>query len=161
MPSPLPMRHKLLLVGPPEALAAALGPLSPNTTRDVAALGTLLWLRPEQWLLVSGGDVRGELETRLAEPADVLDVGARFLEFAVTGPAAVDILASGCSLDFRPKAFGPGQCAQSRIEQVPVILHREAFDRFVVFVERPLARYLSSWLELAAADTAAGSADGV
>ena len=105
----------------------------------------MLWLRPDQWLLCleDGAD-----RAALARPGiTVLDAGARFVEFVLAGPTAVPRLASGCSLDFRPRAFAPGTCAQSRLEQVPVILHREALDRFTLFVERPLARYLARWLE--------------
>ena len=148
----VPARDKVLLVGPPAALAAAFGSIEPNATRDDPGLGLLLWLRPDQWLLRLSPEpaARDALPARIAgRGITVLEAGARFVEFGVTGAAAADLLAGGCSLDFRPHVFVPGSCAQSRIEQVPVILHREALDRFTVIVERPLARYLGQWLEQA------------
>lgn len=142
------MRDKALLVGSPAALAAGYGALAPNSTRRCAE-GLLLWLRPDQWLLLGDG-LLGKGDGLLSRPGvAVLEAGARFVETTLAGPNAVDLLASGCSLDFRPRAFPVGACAQSRLEQVPVILHREALDRFTVYVERPLARYLALWLEAA------------
>ena len=143
-------RDKLILAGLPASLAAALTPLAPNGVVPLAGCGELLWLRPDQWLLRLSpeGAARDALQARLAgRDITVLEAGARFVEFGVSGAAVADLLAGGCSLDFRPHAFAPGSCAQSRIEQVPVILHREALDRFTVIVERPLARYLWQWLE--------------
>ena len=140
----LPVRDKVLLVGTPAALAAAFGTLAPNAVRNMPGQGLLLWLRPEQWLLLGGRPVTG------GEVA-VLEAGARFVEFGLAGARAADLLAAGCSIDFRERAFAPGRCAQSRIEQVPVILYREALDRFTVIVERPLARYLGRWLGHSAA----------
>ena len=140
----LPSRPRHLLVGRPEALAAALGPLPPNTSREMSGGGRLLWLRPDQWLLLGG-------RPATAGEVTILDAGARFVEFGIAGAGAADLLAAGCSLDFRERAFAPGRCAQSRIEQVPVTLHREALDRFTVIVERPLARYLWRWLQHSAA----------
>lgn len=142
------MRDRVLLVGTPEALAAGYGSLAAGGTRALAGAGTLLWLRPDQWLLCLDD---APDRAQLSRPGvAVLEAGARFVEFVVAGPSAVARLAGGCGLDFRPRAFAPGTCAQSRIDPVPVILHREALDRFTLYVERPLARYFAQWLAEAA-----------
>jgi sarcosine oxidase subunit gamma len=76
----------------------------------------------------------------------VFDAGARYVEFAVAGRGAVAVLNAGCSLDLREAAFPVDVCAQTRFDQVPVLLFRPSPERFEVFVERPLAHHLWLWL---------------
>jgi sarcosine oxidase subunit gamma len=60
-------------------------------------------------------------------------------------------LAHGCSLDIHPRVFGPGQCAQTLLARVPVIIHQRGDEpSFDIYVQRSLAEYLWSWLEDAA-----------
>jgi heterotetrameric sarcosine oxidase gamma subunit len=49
-----------------------------------------------------------------------------------------------CSI--RAAAFTVEHCAQSRFDQVPILIYRTAPDRFEVLTERPLARHLWQWL---------------
>lgn len=140
---------KRLLVGSADAVGAMLGwmpPTTPNTAAPVAA-GLCLWLAPEQWLVIGDATM-----TSSSSDARALDVGARWATFTVRGPDAADLLNAGCSLDLRERAFAPGRCAQSRVEQVPVIVYRRALDDFDVLVERPLAPHFELWLREAARD---------
>ncbi len=133
------LEAKRLLIGTLSTLQDLLGwrpPSEPNTSAQTPD-GLCLWLRPDQWLLFGG------LAARHRGSTAVLDVSSRWSAFAVT----VDVLAAGCSLDLRERTFAVGRCAQTRIEQVPVILHRRSRDRFDVLVERPLAHYFGLWLE--------------
>jgi heterotetrameric sarcosine oxidase gamma subunit len=139
-------RHEIpkrLLVGRPEALQILLGwspPAAPNRSADTP-FGPCLWLRPDQWLLLGGA-----LPVTHAGSAAILDAGSRWTTLRISGPDAVDVIAAGCSLDLR--AFTPGACTQTRIEQAPVILYRRATNDFDVLVERPLADYLQNFLSL-------------
>ncbi len=142
-------RPARLLVGTPAALATLLGwtpPTAPNTCADTPA-GACLWLAPDRWLLFGDGVV-----VTHSGSAAVLDAGARWSAFEIGGADAEDLLSAGCSLDLRESRFAAGTCAQTRIEQVPVILHRHAKHEIDVLVERPLAHHLELWLREAARD---------
>jgi len=145
-------RAKLLLVGDrfgieqlvPAALAAE---LPPNTTLRAEGLGVCLWLRPDQRLWLLSHDVSPQsFGKRSAADAWALDVGARYVEFELAGAHAAAVLNTGCSLDLRPAAFAVERCAQSRFDQVPILIYRTAPDRFEVLTERPLAHHLWRWL---------------
>jgi sarcosine oxidase subunit gamma len=140
---------KQLLVGSADAVGALLGwtpPRAPNTTATAAG-GVCLWLRPDQWLLIGSAMIAAP-----SEDAHVLDVGARWVNFRIRGANAAGLLNAGCSLDLREHAFAAGRCAQTRIEQVPVILYRREPHEFDVLVERPLAHHFELWLREAALD---------
>jgi sarcosine oxidase subunit gamma len=130
---------KRLLTGQADALRALVGwspPSVPNTTAQTRD-GLCLWLAPDRWLLL------GESLIQHRGSSAVLDVSSRWSTFSV----GADTLAAGCSLDLRSRTFAVGRCAQTRIEQVPVIVYRCAADAFDVLVERPLAHHLGLWLE--------------
>jgi sarcosine oxidase, subunit gamma len=142
-------RSKQLLVGSADAVGALLGwmpPRAPNTTATAAG-GMCLWLRPDQWLLIGGATIAAQ-----SADAHVLDVDARWVTFTIRGADAAGLLNAGCSLDLREHVFAAGRCAQTRIEQVPVILHRREPHEFDVLVERPLAHHFERWLREAALD---------
>jgi len=139
---------KRLLLGDAMALSVLLGWTPPdvaNTSTSTAA-GRCLWLGPKQWLLL------GTATMAQSGRAVIADAGARWSRLAIDGMHAADLLAQGCSLDLREAKFGLGGCAQTRIEQVPVILERTAANEFQVLVERPLAHHLELWLREAARD---------
>jgi sarcosine oxidase subunit gamma len=84
----------------------------------------------------------------------VVDVTAARLAVELGGAGRFDLLASGCSLDLHPRAWGPGRCAQTLVSRVPVILHERA-DTTVVLVRSSLADHLLAVL----LDAAEGLAD--
>ncbi len=148
-------RAKLLLLGDTLAVMKRLPgvgiPVLPNTVVLTAGLGECLWLRPNQRLLVlsppgRASRIAGEIRATNAPDAWVLDAGARYVEFKVSGPGAAAVLNAGCSLDLREAAFPVETCAQSRFDQIPVLLFRYSPERFEIFAERPLARHLWLWL---------------
>jgi sarcosine oxidase subunit gamma len=156
-------RAKLLLLGDSgavmKALPKSLGvPVHPNTVVRTAGLGACVWLRPNQrLLLLSGTDhaLRTAARIRAANAPDAwaLDAGARYVEFEVSGYGASAALNGGCSLDLREAAFPVDTCAQSRFDQIPVLLLRSSSERFEILVERPLAPHLWLWLCRAASNT--------
>jgi sarcosine oxidase subunit gamma len=149
-------RDKLLLLGDAPALVRALPedvgiPLNPNSVVRTRGLGICLWLSPTQRLLLLETQSEAPLSTarvRALNSTDAwaFDAGARYVEFAVAGRGAVAVLNAGCSLDMREAAFPVDTCAQTRFDQVPVLLFRPSAERFEVFVERPLAHYLWLWM---------------
>jgi heterotetrameric sarcosine oxidase gamma subunit len=130
-------RTRVLLAGDGGPWTAAL-PRVANATTSLPGVGRILWLRPDRWLLLAAAPI--DL------PPDAIDVSSRYAGVTLRGARAIEAIAGGCSLDLREQRFAAGTCAQSRIEQLPAILLREAADAFTVMVERPLAHWFERWL---------------
>ena len=131
-------------------------PQAPNTSNETLSL-SVLWLAPDEWMLVcaggSEGDVVASLEGAVAEfHASVVDVTDARTVFRLSGAGARNLLAKGCALDFHPRAFGLGDVAQTMLAKAAVILHQttddadEAGPVFDIYVPRSFADYLWSWL---------------
>jgi len=133
-----------------ESVLGATPPSAPNTVA-VAGAASLLWLAPDQWLAVGTGDLASRLTAVLGTLHHlVCDVsaGRRVLELA--GPAARTVLSKGMSLDLHPRAFKPGQCAQSALARVPVLLHQlDESPRYRLYLRRSFAPYILAWLNAA------------
>lgn len=128
-------------------------PLEPNR---VAAMGAVrvLWLGPDEWLVTASEGGEGGLGERLAriEGATITDLSSSRAVIAVSGPAARRLLEAGCGLDLHPRAVAPGDCAQTLLARVPVIIDPVApAPAYRVFVRRSLARWLAHWMIDAAA----------
>jgi sarcosine oxidase subunit gamma len=80
----------------------------------------------------------------------LFDVSASRVAYVVDGPRAVDVLATGCPLDFDPRLFGAGQCRQSLYGRVPALFYRQATTpACTVLVARSFAR--DTWHSLCTA----------
>lgn len=156
----LPFTTQLTLrVDPDSAAARAVAnviggplPLVPNTAECRGALD-VLWMGPDEWLLVSWEPTPSVLEPELRAAcgdgfASVVDVSAQRTIIELTGPAARTVLARGCALDLHPSRLGAGRCAQTLLGQAQVILQPLASEPDVlrVFVRASFARYLADWL---------------
>jgi sarcosine oxidase, subunit gamma len=120
-------------------------PLAPNTTSRSDAL-TALWLGPASWLLVAAtaSSLAGFAAKRDAlNPfgGALFDVSAGRVAWTLSGPSVADVLAKGCPLDFHPRAFASGTCAQSVYGHVNVLLDkRDDMPTFTLMVARSFAR---------------------
>jgi sarcosine oxidase, subunit gamma len=145
----------------PEFVAAArsvLGcalPLAPNT---VAYSGhcTVFWLGPNEWLIVvpdgAATAMMAELQRALhGQFVAVTDVSGGQTIVVLRGEQVRELLAKGCPLDFHPRAFGPGRCAQSHLAKAPILLHQlDHAPTFELIMRRSFADYLWHWLRDAA-----------
>ena len=134
--------------------AASLGfPTVPNTAtttgdRDV------LWLAPDEWLVVGGPGaadaIADELERSLAGlHHSVVDVSANRAVIELTGTSRHDLLSSACPIDLHPRSWGDGRCAQSVFGAAQVLLHeRDGATR--LFVRPSFADYVLDLLLAAA-----------
>ena len=113
-------------------------PLEPNTTAVVDG-HTVLWLGPDEWLVLGGR------EEDYPAAAAAADVSASRVLFELAGDGAADALATGCSLDL--VALAPGRCAQTLLARAQVILVRMEPDRWWILVRPSFAPYLRAWLE--------------
>ncbi len=157
--------------GNAEALAAfesAFGfalPAAANTSAgDADTLA--LWLGPDEWWLVvpgpepeAGPALAAKLRAALTGHfAAVTEVGESRTCIRVAGSSARALLQKGCPLDFHPRAFAAGACAQSILAKAGVTLHLFADETvtegpiFDIYVARSFAEYLWLWLEDAGAE---------
>jgi sarcosine oxidase subunit gamma len=128
-------------------------PMAPNASAKAGAL-TALWLGPTSWLLVAGegcapADFAAKRDALNAAGGALFDLTASRVAWTLSGPQAATVLAKHCPLDFHPRAFGEGACAQSVLGQVDATFYkRDAAPSFTVIVARSLAR--DAWWALCA-----------
>ena len=122
--------------GDPAAIAAAFrkavgvaAPLVPNTA-DSAEEVSAMWLAPDRWMVVSDRHAPEDLDEALRTALDgaglsaaVNDITSGRTVVRVGGPRGRDLLARGCPLDLHPDAFAAGQCLQSLIGHLNVLMH--------------------------------------
>jgi sarcosine oxidase, subunit gamma len=102
------------------ALGCAL-PLEANTS-TAGDECEVLWLGPDEWLITGDRAANGSHALPVTS-ACLTDVSHGRAAWRLRGPRVRDVLAKGCSLDLHPRAFQPGQCAQTSIAHVGVLLH--------------------------------------
>lgn len=132
---------------------AALGlapPIAPNTVAERAGTA-LLWLGPDEWLVVAGTeapDPRPTLETALSGVfATLVELSDNYAGIRISGAEARPVLEKGWSVDLHPRAFGPGRCAQSHLAHAPALLwQRDELPSYELFVRPSFARYAWDWL---------------
>ena len=116
-------------------------PTQANTVID-AGDKRIYWLGPDEWLVVTPTGQQNKLKADLLDALDgvfcsVVDNSSGLTMIHITGDNAAELLASDCPLDLHPRAFQPGQCAQTRLAKAGMTLS-------------PLADYLLLWLQDAA-----------
>jgi sarcosine oxidase subunit gamma len=77
----------------------------------------------------------------------VTDLSASRAVIEIAGEEARSLLEKGCGVDLHPRAFGPGQCAQTVFAKLPVIIDQlSPAPAYRLFVRRSAARWLADWL---------------
>jgi sarcosine oxidase subunit gamma len=150
-----------------EAVEGALGAAPPLTADTVAeAAGrTVLWLGPDEWLVVGPAgterEIAGALGGALAgRHVSVLDLSAARAVIELGGPKAGEVLAKGCGLDLDRRSFGPGRCAQTLLAKAQVILEQTTDEpAYRLYVRASFATYLARWLIDATAEYRIGGGD--
>jgi sarcosine oxidase subunit gamma len=145
------------------AVSGVLGAAAPDASNTVATSGNIdvLWLGPDEWLIVAHTEAAADLAERLEAALaglhhSLVDVSAGRVALELEGAEARAVLAQGMSLDLHPRAFGPGRCAQTGLARVPVILQQiDATPRFRIFVRASFAPYVAEWLESTIAELVA------
>lgn len=137
-----------------DAVTAVLGvapPAQPNTWIRGNA-GPVIWLGPDEWLVIS--EVTAP-ETREAElraavrPSGgaAVDVSGQRVTLTLRGRHVRDVLAKGCALDLHRTVFRPESSAQTTLGRAGVVLLAgEDPDKFTVLVRQSFAGYLADWL---------------
>lgn len=106
-----------------------------------------LWLGPRSWLVLSLRSdscldaFTAKRDLLNAAGGALFDVSASRVAFRVAGAHAQAVLASGCPLDFHPRVFVSGTCAQSLWGHVNALFYKENdTPSFIVLVARSFAR---------------------
>src|SRR4051794_1549115 len=110
----------------------------------------VLWLGPDEWLVVGPPGAAERLTAKLrsaagAEHASVVAVSAQRTTLELSGPRVLDLLAAGCAIDLDPRVFGPGDCVQTTLAHAPVVLLRRDAG-FWALVRASFAAHLADWL---------------
>jgi len=137
--------------GAVESAVGARPSATPNRSTGSESGARIVWLGPDQWLVVDPSRTPGALEAVVAAAlapfgGTAVDVSAARTILEIEGSAARDLLASACSIDLDPRVFGPGTCAQTMLARVDVVLECLAPELIRVFVRASFATYLVAWL---------------
>ncbi len=138
-----------------DAVKGVLGlalPSGPNTVADSGDI-TAFWLAPTEWFVRTGANAERDLIAGLEEALAgqhiaTNDVTGNFTTVELSGPHARDVLEKGCTLDLHPRAFAPGQCAQTLLGHAGILIRPLADGQaFEIVVRRSFADYMFIWLE--------------
>jgi sarcosine oxidase, subunit gamma len=141
-----------------QQLESALGfalPLVPNTAASREDR-RVLWLGPDEWLVVGPDGQQEELEQALRNGLNggsIVDVSANRTLLEIRGPKARELLAHGVPIDLDVRSFGPGRCAQTLLAKAQVIIERRGDEvAFHIYIRTSFAGYVAEWLLDAAAE---------
>jgi sarcosine oxidase subunit gamma len=154
-----PTTRIALRIAERSAADGALGLALPTTVGAQSAAGarTALCLGPDEWLIEAPESEREALRATvagIAAPHSAVEVSDREITFALEGPAALDLLATGCPRDLAAMPVGSG--ARTVFDTAQVLLVREAEDRFRLTVWRSFAPHVRALLDIAVRELAAG-----
>ena len=130
-------------------------PTEANTVVD-AGDNRIYWLGPDEWLIVTPAGQQARLKNDLQSALDgvfssVVDNSSGLTMLHLSGENAAALLATDCPLDLHPRAFRPGQCAQTRLARAGMTISPLADGSgFEVIIRRSFADYLLRWLQDAA-----------
>ena len=126
-------------------------PTAPNTTARHGAI-TVVWLGPDEWLLLTAPDAETALEMALVTALDGIDHAVTVTSdhstvIRISGLAARAVMAKGCALDLHPRVFRPGNAAQSRLAKAGVAFWQvDDGPTYDIQVGASFAPYLWAWL---------------
>jgi sarcosine oxidase subunit gamma len=112
----------------------------------------VLWLGPDEWLVVAEPGAASAIERELKDALaghhhSVIDVSANRIVFELAD--CLELLSSGCGLDLHPSRWRPGMCAQTLFAQAQVILHQRDERTTRIFVRPSFADHLLERVRLA------------
>lgn len=157
----LPSARFSLRTADPAVVSAGLGLALPTKIgiRTVTGARSVLCLGPDEWLVDAPEGEGAAIAETLAglaarQPLSAVEISDREITLALSGPAVLDLLATGCPRDLARLAIGSG--CRTIFDTVQVVLTREAEDRFHLTVWRSFAPHLRALLDLAARELAVG-----
>jgi sarcosine oxidase subunit gamma len=112
---------------------------------------SVLWLSPDEFLVVGDDQPAAEVTVSLLEALDgdsgsVTDLSANRTTFELTGTSARAVLEKGCPLDLHPRSFAVSQAYVTLIGSVPVVLWKTADETYQILPRSSYADFLGRWL---------------
>ncbi len=138
------------------ATRTVLGQDLPLLANTMSKQHNIFSLGPDEWLIVTARDkekvIASDLGDRLAQQfCAVTDLTGGQIMLRLTGDKARDVLARGCTLDFHPRTFKPGQCAQTGLAKATILIGMTNDEpSYDIIVRRSFAEYVALWLHHAA-----------
>tara|TARA_Y100000588_G_scaffold274571_1_gene290566 strand:+ start:3126 stop:3743 length:618 start_codon:yes stop_codon:yes gene_type:complete len=132
-------------------------PTTPNSFK-LERDATVLWLGPDEWLLITNCDQEAILKKKLEKALSgthsaLIDVSDNSTIIQISGENARRVIMKGCSVDVHPRVFGPGCCVQTNLAQANVIFWLEdEKPSYNILVRASFANYLWNWLLDAASE---------
>jgi sarcosine oxidase, subunit gamma len=125
-------------------------PIEPNTSSSSHEVD-VIWLGPDEWLLVGARgttpEITSRLESALSDIArSTVDVSANRVAIDLAGDDRLELLSHVCRFDLAPPGWVAGRCAQTLAGRAEVLLHeRQGTTR--LFVRPSFAGYLLDLLD--------------
>lgn len=112
---------------------------------------TIVWLGPDELLIVHDRDLAPvddmySKATKHELPCLFLDVSDQRTIFRVQGAGAKNVLTRGSSIDLRPDRLVTGECRQTLLAGVAVLIHRFEELGYDIYVDQTYRDYLSKWI---------------
>jgi sarcosine oxidase subunit gamma len=143
------------------AIESVIGPLPvvPNTFSG-GPDASVLWLGPDEWLVVGPPGGERELESQLREAlrglettVAIVDVSANRTAIELARPDGREILERGCPIDLE-RGLRSGKCAQTLLARANVIVQQlDDAPTYRLFLRPSFADYVAAWLTDAAEPT--------
>jgi sarcosine oxidase subunit gamma len=138
---------------------SCIGVSLPMQTNQIATslAVTAFCLGPDEWLLVTPPSTE-HLAAGLHDALGGLCFSVTNITYGqtilqVSGDSSLHMLRKGCGLDLHPRAFKPGNCAQTLVAKAAVLLHYvDQTPSLNLIVRRSFAEYLALWIKDAAAE---------
>jgi sarcosine oxidase subunit gamma len=135
-----------------QRLEAVLGVDLPRACGTVTEAGAtaVLWLGPDEWLVVSrteAGFLTDQLQAAIQDAhASVVDVSANRTGLELAGPSARAVLEKGCPVDLHPTRFGPGTAVTTTLARIPLLLWQTGPETYRLLPRSSFADYVARWL---------------
>ena len=119
---------------------------------------SLLWLSPDEWMIVSNQLVskdtnKYELHEMLFNSISKTNLGAvtdvtdQFVQLEIKGKNIYEIFSAGSPFNFNEFKEKKGSTTQTVLNHIDVILHHKDENIVNLFVRRSFAEHLCSWIE--------------
>ena len=126
-------------------------PHIPNTV-TVHDTYSILWLGPEEWLLIVPESDEDRIASELSHDAVdglavAIIVSDHYSVITMQGSETAEVLVQACGIDIHPQEFSIGQCCRCAFARTTAIVRPlDSQDSYELIVESSYARYAEHWL---------------
>ena len=116
---------------------------------------SLLWLGPEEWLLIVPESDEVRIASELCHDGDdgwavAIIVSDHYSIITIQGSETAEVLAQACGIDLHPQEFSIGQCCRCAFARTTAIVRPlDSQGAYDLIVESSYAQYAEHWLSRA------------